>query len=101
MPPTAMTELAKGGLTVVDSMTAAKGTLLLAAAAGVDAATAAGIQANALNAFGLQAKDAAKVADILANTANAANGEITDFAFGMAQSAAVSHQFGLSLTDNR
>lgn len=76
----AMTELAKGGLSVDQAMTAAKGTLQLAAAAQVEAAQAAEIQSDALNQFGLSADKAGHVADVLANTANAASGEITDMA---------------------
>lgn len=76
----AMTELAKGGLSVDQAMTAAKGTLQLAAAAQVEAAQAAQIQSDALNQFGLSADKAGHVADVLANTANAASGEITDMA---------------------
>lgn len=76
----AMTELAKGGLSVEQAMTAAKGTLQLAAAAQIDAARAAEIQSDALNQFGLAATEAGRVADILANTANAASGEVTDIA---------------------
>lgn len=76
----AMTELAKGGLSVSEAMTAAKGTLQLAAAAQIDAAQAAEIQSDALNQFGLAATEAGHVADLLANTANAASGEITDMA---------------------
>lgn len=76
----AMKELAKGGLSVDEAMTAAKGTLQLAAAAQSDAARAAEIQSDALNQFGLAADQAGHVADILANTANAASGEITDMA---------------------
>ncbi|HYD01492.1 MAG TPA: phage tail tape measure protein, partial [Phycisphaerales bacterium] len=76
----AMTELAKGGLTVQQAMTAAKGTLQLAAAAQIDAARAAEIQSDALNQFGLSADQAGHVADLLANAANSASGEITDMA---------------------
>jgi hypothetical protein len=72
----AMTELAKGGLSVESSMRAAKGTLQLATAAQIDGAAAAEIQANALAMFGLKADAAAHVADVLANVANAASGEI-------------------------
>lgn len=95
----AMTELAKGGLSVDQAMTAAKGTLQLAAAAQVDAASAAEIQSQALNAFGLSADQAGHVADVLANSANAASGEITDFAQAMQQVGAVAHQFGLSIDE--
>jgi TP901 family phage tail tape measure protein len=79
----AMTELAKGGLSVEQSMRAAKGTLQLATAAQIDGAQAAEIQANSLSMFGLGADKASHVADVLANTANAASGEITDFAGAM------------------
>lgn len=76
----AMTELAKGGLSVNQAMTAAKGTLQLAAAAQIEAAQAAEIQSDALNQFGLSADQAGHVADLLANAANSASGEITDMA---------------------
>jgi TP901 family phage tail tape measure protein len=95
----AMTELAKGNLTAQQAMDAAKGTLLLAAAAQVDGATAAQIQANALNAFSLKASDAGHVADVLANAANSATGEIGDFAHGLQASSAVAAQFHISLDD--
>ena len=93
----AMTELAKGNLTAKQAMDAAKGTLQLAAAAQIDGATAATIQADALNAFSLKATMAGHVADVLANAANNATGEISDFALGLGQSSAVAHQFGLSV----
>ncbi|MCU1640917.1 MAG: putative phage tail [Nocardia sp.] len=95
----AMTELAKGGFTVQQSMDAAKGSLQLAAAAQIDAAQAATIQSAALQAFGLSAGDATRVADVLANTANASSAEITDVAQGLQAAGAVAHQFGLSVED--
>ncbi|OZF00558.1 phage tail tape measure protein [Rhodococcoides fascians] len=95
----AMTELAKGGFTVEQSMEAARGTLQLAAAAQIDAATAATIQSQALQAFGLDASYAATASDVLANAANASSAEITDIAAGLQQSGAVANQFGLSIED--
>ena len=95
----AMLELSKGGLSVEQSMSAAKGTLQLAAAAQIEAADAAEIQSQALNTFGLAGSDAARVADILANTANAASGEITDFAQGMAQTGLPAKALGISIED--
>ena len=76
----AMLELAKGGLTAQEAMDAARGTMTLATAAQIDGATAAEIQANALNSFGLEADQAGRVANVLANVANKSSGEITDFA---------------------
>lgn len=95
----AMTELAKGGFNVQQAMLAAKGTLQLAAAAQIDAASAAEIQANALNTFGLKADQAGRVADVLANTANAASGEITDMAQALQQAGSVANQMGISIED--
>ncbi|WP_346764425.1 phage tail tape measure protein [Rhodococcus sp. B10] len=95
----AMTELAKGGFTVEQSMEAARGTLQLAAAAQIDAGTAATIQSQALQAFGLDASYAATAADVLANAANASSAEITDIAAGLQQSGAVANQFGLTVED--
>jgi TP901 family phage tail tape measure protein len=95
----AMTELAKGGLSVKQSMKAAKGVLQLAAAAQIGNAEAATIAARALNAFGLKGQEAGRVADILANAANASTGEITDFAMGLQQSSAVAKQWGLSINE--
>lgn len=96
---TAMLELAKGGLTVDQAMQAAKGTLQLAAAAQISGAEAAQIQSAALNSYGLAADQAGRVSDVLANSANAASGEITEFADAMQQVGAVANQFGVSLED--
>ncbi|WNV89024.1 phage tail tape measure protein [Umezawaea sp. Da 62-37] len=93
----AMKELAKGGLDVDEAMTAAKGTLQLAAAAQIDAAAAAGIQSDALNQFGLAADQAGHVADVLANTANAASGEITDMAGALKYVGPVARAMGVDI----
>lgn len=95
----AMTELGRGGLTVADSMAAARGSLQLAAAAGADFATAAQIQVQVLRAFNLEGADAVQVADVLANSANASTAEITDMALALRQSSAVAHEAGISLED--
>lgn len=95
----AMTELAKGGLSVDQSMQAAKGTLQLAAAASIDATTAATIQARALQTFGKDGAYAGKAADVLANAANASTSEITDVASALQAGGLVAHQFGLSMED--
>lgn len=95
----AMKELAKGGLSVMETFTAAKGTLMLAAAAQISGAQAAQIQAKALNAFRMEASQAGHVADVLANAANAATGEITDMAMALQQSATVAQGFGIGIDD--
>lgn len=95
----AMTELVKAGLSVEQTMRAARGVLVLSAAAEIENAEAAEIVANALNAFRLSGDRATQVADLLANAANAASGEITDMAYGLRQSAAVAHMAGQSIED--
>ena len=95
----AMTELAKGGLSADQAMTAARGTMILAAAAQIDGAQAAEIQGNALNTFGLKAEDAGRVANVLANVANKSSGEITDFSQGLAQAGTVAAGFGWSIEE--
>ena len=85
----AMTELAKAGLSVDDTLGAAKGVLQLAAAGNLSEAQAAEIAANALNAFHLQGTEATRVADLLAAAANASSGEVTDMADSLKMSAAV------------
>ncbi|MDF2968941.1 MAG: phage tail tape measure protein [Nocardioidaceae bacterium] len=93
----AMKELAKGGLDLDEAMTAAKGTLQLAAAAQIEAAQAAEIQSDALNQFGLSAEHAAHVSDVLANTANAASGEITDIANALKYVGPVAKAVGVDI----
>ena len=95
----AMTELAKGGFSVSQSMEAAKGTLQLAAAAQVDASTAATIQSQALQAFSLDASHASRVSDILAGAANASSAEMTDVAMALQQAGTVANAFGISIDD--
>lgn len=95
----AMTELAKAGLSVEDSIAGAEGVLQLATAAQISNAEASQIAANALNSFGLAGDQAVRVADDLANAANAAQGSISDFGFAFAQASAVARQVGLSLED--
>ncbi|WP_148067735.1 phage tail tape measure protein [Curtobacterium sp. PhB172] len=94
-----MLELAKGGLSARDAMDAARGTIQLAAAAQVSGGRAAEIQANSINQFGLAAKDASMVADVLANTANAAAGGVDDIATSMKYVGPVANTLGISLSD--
>jgi minor tail protein len=85
----AMTELAKAGFTVQQSMDAAKGTLQLARVANISEADAATIAANAVNAFGIKASDTTKVVDQLAAAANSSSVEISDVSLAFQQAASV------------
>ncbi|AEE95284.1 phage tail tape measure protein [Mahella australiensis] len=95
----AMTELVKAGLSIDDTFKAAKATLQLSAAAQIDNAEAATIVGQALNAFGLSGDKAITVADLLANSANASAGEITDMAYALQAGASVANMAGQSIED--
>jgi TP901 family phage tail tape measure protein len=96
---TAMTELAKAGLTVNDTLAASRGVMQLAAAANITAGQAATITATQLNAFGLAGSEATKITDLLAGASVAAQGEITDFATAFQQVSAVAHQVGVPIEE--
>lgn len=93
----AMSQLARAGLSVEDSVAGARGVLELASAAMISNADAAELTASALNAFGLEGTDAVHVADLLANAANNAQGSISEMGAAMQQASAIAHQVGLSL----
>jgi TP901 family phage tail tape measure protein len=95
----AMTELAKAGLDVNQSLAASKGVLSLAKAGNLDVGDAASIAAKALNAFGLAGTEAVKVADLLAAAANASSAGVDDIALGLAQVGAGAKQMGVGLQD--
>lgn len=95
----AMLELSKAGFTVVQSEDAAKASLQLAATAQVDAGKAAEFMGQSLNMFGLGADQASHASDVLANVANAASGNITDFMYALNAAGPASHALGVSLDD--
>jgi TP901 family phage tail tape measure protein len=95
----AMNALAKGGLAVDNVLKAARGTMQLAAAAGIDAAEAATIQARALSAFQLEGDKATRVADLLAKATYSSTGTIQDMALALQQASAVMKQSGQTIDD--
>jgi len=95
----AMTELAKAGLSIEDSIGGARGVLQLATAAEIENAQATEIVANALNVFGLAGTEAIRVADLLAGASIEAQGSIADFGGALTQAASVSRLVGISLED--
>lgn len=85
----AMLELSKAGLKVADVSAAIPGVLDLAAAGGLGLAKAAEISANAVNSFGLEAKETTRIANMFAAAANASSVEVTDIALSFQQASAV------------
>jgi len=94
-----MTELAKAGLSVQQSIDGARGVLQLATAANIDFSAASEIAASRLNAFSLSGTDASRVADLLAGASIAAQGGIEDFGIAAQQVDAVARQVGVSIED--
>lgn len=92
-----MTELAKAGLDVTNTLAGTRGVLQLGTAANLDFASSAEIVASALNAFRLPGSDASRVADLLAGAANEAQGDIADFGIAMQQAAAAAAQVGVPI----
>jgi TP901 family phage tail tape measure protein len=96
----AMEELAKAGVSTTDILNgAADATVALAAAGGVELPEAAAIAANAMNQFGITAKELPKVVDQIAGAANNSAIDVHDFGYSIAQVGAVAHLAGLSFED--
>lgn len=95
----AMLELAKAGMDVSQISEAIGGVLDLAAAGGIDLASAATIAANAMNAFNLPASETASVANTFAAAANASTAGVGDLALGFQMAAAVFSMSGQSVND--
>lgn len=96
----AIEELAKAGLSVPEIMNgAADATVALAAAGEIALPEAATIASNALNQFGLQAKQLPNVADLIAGAANASAISVSDLGMSMSQAGAVANLAGLSFED--
>jgi TP901 family phage tail tape measure protein len=73
----AMVLLARAGLSVSETMEAVGDTLLLAQAGGLEMAEAADITASSLRGFGLEAAEVARVTDVLTETANSSNTNVS------------------------
>lgn len=96
----AMLELAKNGMTAATIQGGAlDATMTLAAAGQVSLADASTFTSNALNAFGLSAKDAQGVAVALAGGANASSASVQSLGQGLSQVSATAHAAGLGLDE--
>lgn len=96
----AIEELVKAGVSVADVMNgAADATVALAAAGEVSMPEAAAIASNAMNQFGLAAKEMPKVADSIAGAANASAIDVKDFGHSLSQVGAVANLAGATFED--
>lgn len=96
----AITAMSKAGVSANDILSGGlTGALNLASAGELDVAQAADIAATAMNQFGLAGKDIPHIADLLAEGAASAQGEVTDFATALKYVGPVAHQMGISIEE--
>jgi len=96
----AMLELAKSGLTPAQIKAGAlEATLQLAAAGGLELADAATTAANAMNSFGLKAKDMAQVANALSGGANASSASVESLRLALSQVGPGARNAGMSIQE--
>ncbi len=94
-----MENLASAGFSVNEITEAMPGLLDLAASSGEDLASSLEIAASTLRGFGLEAKTAGHVADVLAKNAADTNAAVADTGEAMKYAAPVAHSFGLTMEE--
>lgn len=94
-----MENLASAGFSVNEITEAMPGLLDLAASSGEDLASSSEIAASTLRGFGLEAKTAGHVADVLAKNAADTNAAVADTGEAMKYAAPVAHSFGLTMEE--
>ncbi|HAT4306272.1 TPA: phage tail tape measure protein [Clostridium perfringens] len=94
-----MENLASAGFSVNEITEAMPGLLDLAASSGEDLASSSEIAASTLRGFGLEAKTAGHVADVLAKNAADTNAAVSDTGEAMKYAAPVAHSFGLTMEE--
>lgn len=96
----AVEALAKAGISVEQILGGGlQGALTLAAAGELSVADAAEVASKAMTQFGLAGSDVTRIADLLANGANKATGDVSDFAMALNQSGQVAAQFGIPIEE--
>ncbi|MFC7801623.1 phage tail tape measure protein, partial [Bacillus subtilis] len=95
----AMTELAAKGFDANQVIAAMPGIIKAAEASGEDLALTSDTVTSALNAFGMEASDATKVADILTVTANKSAAGMSDMSYALKYAAGPAHQLGISMEE--
>lgn len=94
-----MQNLASAGFNTSEIVAAMPGMLDLAASSGEDLAVASDIAATTLRGFGLEASEAAHVADVLAEAAARTNANVADTGEAMKYIAPIANAMGLSLEE--
>lgn len=94
-----LTFLSMAGFKARDSIAAMPAVLDLATSAAMDLGQAADVSSNIMSAFGIAAKDAADVADILAAASTKANTDVAQLGEGMKYVGPVAASLGVSMSD--
>ena len=94
-----MENLASAGFNTQEIMEAMPGMLDLAASSGEDLATSADIAASTIRSFGLEASDAAHVADVLAKNAADTNAAVVDTGEALKYVAPFANAAGISMEE--
>lgn len=95
----AMTEMAKAGWDSQQILDGMSGVLDATAASGEDLGTVSTIVADAITGFGMEAKESARVADLLTQAANSGTIGINDLGESFKYIAPVASSMGLSIED--
>ncbi|MGE0981337.1 phage tail tape measure protein [Bacillus cereus] len=95
----AYAEMGAKGFNAAQSTAALPGVLSAAAASGEDLGLVADTVTSALNAFGLEASQSGKVADILAQGANQSAASVLDMNYAFKYAAGPAHSLGISMEE--
>lgn len=93
----AMQEMAAKGYDANQVISAMPGVIAAAEASGEDLAMVADTVSSALNAFGLEASEAGRVADVMAKSANTSAAGITDLQYAFKYAAPIANTLGISM----
>lgn len=92
-------ELARAGLSAEQAISALTPTLDLAQAGGLGLSEAVGITATTLTQFGMEASEAGRVADVLAQAANSTQSSVQGLGLSLSYAAPLARQLGLGLEE--
>lgn len=95
----AMVEMGKAGWSTKDMLSGMDGVMDAAAASGTELGQTATIVADAVSTFGLKAKESSRVADVLAQAANAGTIGMEDLAESFKYVGPVANSLGISIED--
>lgn len=94
-----MEQMAAAGFEVNEIIAAMPGVIAAAEASGEDMARVTEVVTAALNGFGLEASEASRVADIMAEAANRSAASIDDFGYAFKYAAPLAKQLGIEIEE--